>query len=106
MDRARANHLGLLVCASDLVQRFRNTAFGSGWPTKKAPAKTGRRLIALIALPTPGWIEAATGNASPARKVWFRRNDDSASELKKLRLELRAAPTWPSYRSCGSKVSR
>jgi hypothetical protein len=27
MDRAQANHLGLLVCANDLVQRFRGPAF-------------------------------------------------------------------------------
>jgi hypothetical protein len=27
MDRAQANHLGLLVCANDLVQRFRGHAF-------------------------------------------------------------------------------
>ena len=27
MDRAQANHLGLLVCANDLVQRFRGPTF-------------------------------------------------------------------------------
>jgi len=27
MNRAQANHFGLLVCANDLVQRFRGPAF-------------------------------------------------------------------------------